>query len=104
VAQTGHILRLKHRPGNVHDSKQAVPILRGRFGPRVVLEFPMDAAFFQRGILQLLAARECGFAIKADRLPSGGLTYWPIRARLHAIHTGQWWTTAIVGSQSLSPV
>ena len=28
VAQTGHILRLKNRPGNVHDSKQAVPFLR----------------------------------------------------------------------------
>ena len=25
VAQTGHILRLKNRPGNVHDSTQAVP-------------------------------------------------------------------------------
>src|SRR5207245_6411593 len=66
VAQTGHILRLKNRPGNVHDSKQAVPFLReliadlrGRFGRRVALEFRMDAAFFQRGILRLLAAREC---------------------------------------------
>ena len=28
VAQTGHILQLKNRPGNVHDSKQAVPFLR----------------------------------------------------------------------------
>ena len=28
VAQTGHILRLKNRPGNVHDSKQAIPFLR----------------------------------------------------------------------------
>jgi hypothetical protein len=71
VAQTGHILRLKHRPGNVHDSKQAVPFLRdiiddlrGRFGRRVALEFRMDAAFFQREILQLLAARDCGYAIK----------------------------------------
>jgi hypothetical protein len=60
VAQTGHILRL-------HDSKQAVPFLceliddlRGRFGRPVALEFRMDAAFFQRGILHLLAARECG--------------------------------------------
>ena len=59
VAQTGHILRLKNRPGNVHDSKQAVAFLReliddlrARFGRRVALEFRMDAAFFQRGILQ----------------------------------------------------
>src|SRR2546422_482493 len=28
VAQTGHILRLKNRPGNVHDSKQATAFLR----------------------------------------------------------------------------
>ena len=55
----------------MHDSKQAVPFLReliddlrGRFGRRVALEFRMDAAFFQRGILHLLAARECGYAIK----------------------------------------
>src|SRR5215831_15920283 len=71
VAQTGHILRLKNRPGNVHDSKQAVPFLREliddlreQCGRRVALEFRMDAAFFQRGILQLLAARDCGYAIK----------------------------------------
>ena len=58
VAQTGHILRLKNRPGNVHDSKQAVPFLREviddlrrQLGRRVALEFRMDAAFFQRGIL-----------------------------------------------------
>src|SRR5881296_4580632 len=71
VAQTGHILRLKNRPGNVHDSKQAVPFLRdiiddlrSRFGRRVALEFRMDAAFFQRRIFHLLAARECFYAIK----------------------------------------
>src|SRR6059036_3209196 len=71
VAQTGHILRLKNRPGNVHDSKQAVSFLReiiddlrARFGRRPALEFRMDAAFFQRGILHLLAGRECGFTIK----------------------------------------
>ncbi len=71
VAQTGHILRLKNRPGNVHDSKQAIPFLREviddlrrQLGRRVALEFRMDAAFFQRGILQLLAARDCGYAIK----------------------------------------
>ena len=71
VAQTGHILRLKNRPGNVHDSKQAVPFLREviddlrrQLGRRGALEFRMDAAFFQRGILHLLAARECGYAIQ----------------------------------------
>jgi Transposase DDE domain group 1 len=71
VAQTGHILRLKNRPGNVHDSKQSVAFLRdlieavrGRLGRALPLEFRMDAAFFQRDVLRLLAARDCAYAIK----------------------------------------
>jgi hypothetical protein len=71
VAQTGHILRLKNRPGNVHDSKQAVAFVRElidgvrvRLGRALPLEFRMDAAFFQREILRLLAARGCSYAIK----------------------------------------
>jgi Transposase DDE domain group 1 len=71
VAQTGHILRLKNRPGNVHDSKQAAAFLRelidavrDRLGRRLPLEFRMDAAFFQRDVLRLLAARDCAYAIK----------------------------------------
>jgi hypothetical protein len=71
IAQTGHILRLKNRPGNVHDSKQATGFLRelidavqGRLGRRRPLEFRMDAAFFQPAVLRLLAARSCAYAIK----------------------------------------
>jgi Transposase DDE domain group 1 len=71
VAQTGHILRVKNRPGNVHDSKQAVAFLRevidglrARFGRRLALEFRMDAAFCQRAVFRLLAARGCAYAIK----------------------------------------
>jgi len=71
LAQTGHILRLKNRPGNVHDSRQAVTFLRdlldslqGRVGRRVPLEFRMDAAFFQREIFRLLTVRGCAYAIK----------------------------------------
>jgi hypothetical protein len=71
VAQTGHILRLKNRPGNVHDSKQAAAFLRdmidsvrSRLGRGLPLEFRMDAAFFQRDVLRLLAARGCAYAIK----------------------------------------
>jgi Transposase DDE domain group 1 len=71
LAQTGHILRLKNRPGNVHDSKQAVAFLReliddlrAQLGRRLALEFRMDAAFFQRGIFPLLTARGCHYAIK----------------------------------------
>lgn len=59
LAQTGHILRLKNRPGNVHDSTQAagflralIDDLRARFGRRVALEFRMDAASFQRRVFR----------------------------------------------------
>src|SRR5205814_105140 len=55
VAQTGHSLRLKNRPGNVHESKQSAAFLRelieavrARLGRSLPLEFRMDAAFFQR--------------------------------------------------------
>jgi hypothetical protein len=71
LAQTGQILRLKNRPGNVHDSKGAegfvrelIGELRDRFGRRMVLEFRMDSAFFQRRILNLLARERCHYAIK----------------------------------------
>jgi hypothetical protein len=71
VAQTGHILRLKNRPGNVHDSKQApaflrelIDAVRGRLGRALPLEFRMDAAFFQPAVLRLLVARGCAYAIK----------------------------------------
>ena len=96
VAQTGHILRLKNRPGNVHDSKPAVPFLcdiiddlRARFGGRVALEFRMDAAFFQRGILRRLAARDCG-----DAITVGYWSWLPLKAiaaacrRWHPVASG----------------
>jgi Luciferase-like monooxygenase/Transposase DDE domain group 1 len=71
VAQTGHILRVKNRPGNVPDSKQSgaflrevIDGLRTAFGRRLPLEVRMDAAFFQRDVLRLLAARGWAYAIK----------------------------------------
>jgi len=71
LAQTGHILRIKNRPGNVHDSNQAVAFLReviegvrSQLGRRLPLEFRMDAAFFQRDVLRLLTAQGCAYAIK----------------------------------------
>jgi hypothetical protein len=71
LAQTGQILRLKNRPGNVHDSKGAeafvrelIGEIRGRLGRSLPLEFRMDAAFFQHNLLKLLARRGCFYAIK----------------------------------------
>lgn len=72
LAQTGQILRIKNRPGNVHDSKGAdsylrelIRELRGRFGRSMVLEFRMDSAFFQRRIFNLLEREGCLYAVKA---------------------------------------
>jgi Transposase DDE domain group 1 len=71
LAQTGHILRVKNRPGNVHDSKGAVAFVRDliddvrmRLGRSLPLEFRMDGAFFQREIIELLDRRGAGYAIK----------------------------------------
>jgi hypothetical protein len=102
VAQTGHILRLKNRPGNVHDSKQAVLFLReviddlrGRFGRHVALEFRMDAAFFQRGILHVLAAQECGYAIKV-----GYWSWLPLKAIAAACRRWQPVAPSVTGHET----
>jgi len=71
LAQTGQILDLRNRPGNVHDSRGAarflsalITDLRQRLGRAVPLEFRMDAAFFQQEVLRLLQRRGCEYAIK----------------------------------------
>jgi len=71
LAQTGQILRVKNRPGNVNDCRGAeemvrdlVGEIRNRFGRRLPIEFRMDAAFFQEKMLKLLARLQCGYAIK----------------------------------------
>jgi DDE family transposase len=71
LAQTGQILRLKNRPGNVHDSKGAerfvrelIGELRAHLGRALTLEFRMDAAFFQQHLLKLLNRLGCFYAVK----------------------------------------
>jgi hypothetical protein len=71
LAQTGQILRVKNRPGNVNDSRGAEAViveivseLRGRLGRGLLIEFRGDAAFFQAQILHRLAGLGCLYAIK----------------------------------------
>jgi hypothetical protein len=71
LAQTGQILRLKNRPGNVHDSKGAerfvrelIGEIRAHLGRALTLEFRMDAAFFQQNLLKLLNRLGCLYAVK----------------------------------------
>ncbi len=70
-AQTGQILRVKNRPGNVHDGKAGVAFLHDLFaqvrdtiGRSYLLEFRMDGAFFRRDVLELLEQQRTEFAIK----------------------------------------
>ncbi len=69
LAQTGHILRVKNRSGNVHDGKASMDFFRLVVGQiratlgNVPLEFRLDGAFFRRDILTWLESR-AEYAIK----------------------------------------
>lgn len=96
LAQTGHILRVKNRPGNVHDSKGAVPFLRDliedlrmRLPRNLPLEFRMDGAFFQREVIGLLEKKGAAYAIKVPFFKWLGLL--PLireRSRWHPLPEG----------------
>ncbi|MCG7852628.1 MAG: IS1380 family transposase [Methanosarcinaceae archaeon] len=71
LAETGHVLRVKNRSGNVHDGKASMTFLRTLFcqiaqtlgrGYRVNLR--MDGAFFRKEVLRLLQREGAGYAIK----------------------------------------
>ena len=66
----------------MHNSKEAVAFLRelieslrGRLGRALPLEFRMDAAFCQRDVFRLLAARRCAYASKV-----GYWSWLPLKA------------------------
>ena len=70
LAQTGQLLAVENRPGNVHDSEGALDLLeflvadlRENVTPRWV-EVRLDAAFFRREILDFLATSGVQYAIK----------------------------------------
>src|SRR5881397_61553 len=71
VAETGHVLRVKNRSGNINDGKASITFLRelfaqvaGTLGRAFRLRFRMDGDFFKQSVLRLLIARGAGFAIK----------------------------------------
>ena len=79
-AQSGSMLRVQNRPGNVHDGKAALPFLRdllaqvrATLGRSYRLEFRMDGAFFRRDVLALLARAGAEYAIKVPFYPWVGL-------------------------------
>jgi hypothetical protein len=71
LAETGQVLWLKNRPGNVHDAKRAdrllrevVGLIRARLPGGIKLRFRMDGAFFQRPVLRVLQRLGVDYAIK----------------------------------------
>lgn len=78
LAQTGHVLRVRNRSGNVHDGKTARPFLRDLFAQlrrsldTPLIEVRLDGAFFRREILTWLAPR-AQYAIKVPFYPWVGL-------------------------------
>jgi len=69
VAQTGQVLDVLHRPGNVHDSRGAREFIQGciqevsRALPGVQIEVRMDAAFYADAIVVMLAGMGVEFTI-----------------------------------------
>ena len=70
-AQTGQILRVKNRSGNVHDGKGSLGFLGSLFKQlersfqgELPVEFRMDGAFFRRDVIGLLERRGAEYAIK----------------------------------------
>ncbi len=71
LAQTGQLLAVHNRPGNVHDSEGALELLqflvgdiREQLSPRV-LETRLDGAFFRRDIVDFLEGARVEYAIRA---------------------------------------
>ena len=71
-ANTGQVLRVRNRAGNVHDGKASVAFLDELFAQldatlerRPVLEMRMDGAFFREDVIDVLDAEGVQYAIKA---------------------------------------
>ena len=70
-ANTGQVLRVQNRAGNVHDGKASLAFVESLFEQldatlerRPVLEMRMDGAFFREDVIDLLDAEGVEYAIK----------------------------------------
>jgi Transposase DDE domain group 1 len=78
-AQSGMVLRVSNRPGNIHDGAASLPFLRDVFEQidrtlgRMSEEYRMDGAFFRRDVLDLLDQRGAEYVIKVPFFPWLGL-------------------------------
>lgn len=70
-ANTGLVLRVENRAGNVHDGKASIEFLKALFAQleatldrRHVVEMRMDGAFFRADVIDMLEAQGAQYAIK----------------------------------------
>jgi hypothetical protein len=82
-AQSGQIVRVQNRPGDIHDGKAALPFLRAllrrlqqTLGVGYPLEFRMDGAFFRRDVVALLTRAGAEYAIKVPSTPGWASRRW----------------------------
>jgi hypothetical protein len=87
VAQTGHFLAIKNRPGNIHDSEGALAMIKSAVAqireilPRAKIEVRLDSAFFQKQILRWLDRNGVEFCVKMPMWKWTG-----IKARINSTH------------------
>ena len=80
LAQTGHVVGHKNRPGNVHDSNGAARFMEELIRDvrrlnwfQGVLEFRPDGAFFQREVLEVWDRQSVEYTVKVPMMPWLGL-------------------------------
>ena len=89
-ANTGQVLRVRNRAGNVHDGKGSLEFLQELFSQlratlerRQVLEMRMDGAFFREDILDLLEDEGVEYGIKVP------FFHW-LRLKEHIVKQRRW--------------
>jgi len=80
IGQTGQVLKVKNRPGNVNDGTKAELFIRDvikearrEMDNELKLEFRLDGAFFKRPVLDELERRGVEYAAKVPMCPWVGL-------------------------------
>ena len=77
IAQTGQVLDVLHRPGNVHDSNGSIDFVKSSFSlihqssPHTQIETRMDSAFFSEKMVNALEDEHVEYTISVpfERLP-----------------------------------
>ena len=103
VAQTGQVLDVLHRSGNVHDSRGAKEFIAACIEqirtllPQATIEVRMDSAFFSEAVVSMLVRREVEYTISVpfERLPAlkgmiEARRRWRLLDDVHAYFERKW--------------